>query len=76
MVSYIILFCALFMLSYFFYMIIREGISRVLKLYFIAFTGWNNHRKGYRYTDAILALKKLNYIFAKYTLYRMFSYVT
>lgn len=57
--SYIILFCALFMLFYFFYMIIREGICRVLKLYFIAFTGWGMHRKGYRYPDAILALKKV-----------------
>lgn len=71
MVSYIILFCALFMLFYFFYMIIREGISRALRLYFIAFTGWNKKRKGYRYPDAILALKKLNYIFAKYTFYKI-----
>lgn len=62
MILYVVLFGALFMLFYLFYMIIREGISRVLKLYFISFTGWNNHRKGYKYSDAILALKKLNYI--------------
>lgn len=74
MLSYIVLFCALFMLSYFTYMIIREGIFRVLKLYFIACTGWNNKRKGYRYPNAILALKKLNYIFAKYPLYRMLQF--
>lgn len=55
-------------------MIIREGISRALRLYFIAFTGWNKKRKGYRYPDAILALKKLNYIFAKYTFIRFFSF--
>jgi hypothetical protein len=55
-------------------MIIREGIFRVLKLYFIACTGWNNKRKGYRYPNAILALKKLNYIFAKYPLYRMLQF--
>lgn len=73
MVSYIILFCALFILFYFLYMVIREGISRVLRLYFIAFTGWNKKRKRYRYVDAILALKKLNYIFAKYTFYRIFG---
>lgn len=52
-------------------MIIREDISRALRLYFIAFTGWNKKRKGYRYPDAILALKKLNYIFAKYTFYKI-----
>jgi len=73
MISYIVLFCALFMLSYFIYMIISEGVCRVLKLYFIAFTGLNRYRKGYRYPDAILALKKLNYIFAKYTFYKILS---
>lgn len=73
MVSYIVLFCGLFMLIYFIYMVIREGICRVLKLYFIAFTGWNKKRKRYRYPNSMLALKKLNYIFAKYTLYRMLS---
>jgi predicted permease len=52
-------------------MIIREGICRVVKLYLIAFTGYGIKRKGYKYPDAILALKKLNYIFAKYTLYRL-----
>lgn len=69
--SYIVLFCALFMLFYFLYMIIREGICRVVKLYLIAFTGWNKKKKGYRYPDSILALKKLNYIFAKYTFYKI-----
>ena len=71
MFSYIILFCALFMLFYFLYMIIREGICRVVKLYLIAFSGYGIKRRGYKYPDAILALKKLNYIFAKYTLYRL-----
>lgn len=69
----LILFCALFMLSYFIYMVIREGVCKVLKLYFIAYTQWNKKRNGYRYPDSILALKKLIYIFSKYTLYRMFS---
>lgn len=69
----LILFCALFMPFYFLYMIIREGICRVFLLYYIAYTGWNKKRNGYRYPDSILALKKLNYIFAKYTLYRMLS---
>lgn len=54
-------------------MIIKEGIFRVLKFYYIAYTGWDIKRKGYEYPDAILALKRLNYIFAKYTLYRLLS---
>lgn len=69
----LILFCALFMPFYFLYMIIKEGICKVFRLYYIAYTGWNKKRNGYRYPDSILALKKLNYIFAKYTLYRMLS---
>lgn len=72
-ILYLALLFTWFILLYFLYMIIREGVCKVLKLYFIAFSGWNNKRKGYRYTDSILALKKLNYIFAKYTLYRMLS---
>lgn len=72
-ITHIVFFFCVFMLLYFLYMIIREGIIRVLRLYFIAFTGWNKKRKGYRYPDAILALKKLNYIFAKYTFYNNFS---
>lgn len=73
MILYIVVFCCLFIFLYFLYMIIREGICRVFRLYYIAFTGWNNKRNRYRYPDSILALKKLNYIFAKYTLYKMIS---
>lgn len=73
MVLYMVLLFCLFILLYFIYMIIKEGICRVVRLYYIAFTGWNKKRNGYRCPDSILALKKLNYIFAKYTLYRMFS---
>lgn len=61
------------LLSYFCYMILREGICKVFKLYFIVYTAWGKKRKGYKYPDSILALKKLNYIFAKYTLYRFLS---
>lgn len=73
MILYIVLLWCLFILLYFQYMIIREGIVRVVRLYYIAYTGWNKKRNGYRYPDSILALKRLNYIFAKYTLYRMLS---
>lgn len=73
MILYIVLLWCLFMLLYFQYMIIREGICMVFRLYYIAFTGWNKKRNGYRYPDSILALKRLNYIFAKYTLYRILS---
>lgn len=70
---YIVLFICLYMLVYFLYMIIREGICRVVRLYFIAYTGWGKYRNRYRYSNSILALKRLNIIFSKYTLYRMLS---
>lgn len=73
MMVYMLLLLCLFILFYFLYMIIIEGIVRVVRLYYIAYTGWNKKRNGYRYPDSILALKRLNYIFAKYTLYRMLS---
>lgn len=58
---------------YYIYMVIREGLCKVCYLYFLAYTGWYKYRKGYKYSLAVLALKKLNFIFAKYTLYRMFD---
>lgn len=70
---YIILFIGVFMMLYFLYMIIREGLWRVLRLYLIAYTEWDNYRSNYKYPNAVLALKKLNFIFAKYTLYRLLS---
>lgn len=73
LVNHIIGLICILLLSYFVYVIIKEGICRILKLYYIAYTGWSIKRKGYKYPDAILALKKLNYIFAKYTLYRLLN---
>lgn len=61
------------LLPYFIYMVIREGLCKVCYLYFLAYTGWCKYRKCYRYPLSILALKKLNFIFAKYTLYRLFD---
>lgn len=61
------------LLLYFIYMVVKEGFCKVFYLYYLAYTGWGKYRKCYRYSLAILALKKLNFIFAKYTLYRILS---
>ena len=56
---------------YFIYMVLKEGLCKVCYLYYLAFTGFNKYRKGFRYPIYILALKKLNYMFAKYFIYRI-----
>lgn len=61
------------LLPYFIYTVIREGFYKVCCLYFLSYTGWRKYREGYLYPLSILALKKLNFIFAKYTLYRLFD---
>lgn len=56
---------------YFIYMVANEGVCKVFGLYYMVYTGWEKYRKGFSFPDSILALKRLNYMFSKYMLYRL-----
>lgn len=75
--SYLITIIFIYIALYVIYTFINEGICNVLKLYFIAFTGYkyryDKFGNKYKYPNFILALKRLNYKFSKYYLYRLLS---